>query len=66
MAGVEIPRNFILLDELEKGEKSQFGDPSLSWGLVDDQDVNLSDWNATILGPQGVCCFKYIILHCAF
>ena len=55
MSGVEIPRNFILLDELEKGEKSQFCDPSLSWGLTDSEDVNLSDWNASILGPSGVC-----------
>ena len=53
MSGVEIPRNFILLDELEKGEKSQFCDPSLSWGLTDSEDVNLSDWNASILGPSG-------------
>jgi len=53
MAGVDIPRNFILLDELEKGEKSQFGDASLSWGLTDSQDVNLSEWNASIFGPSG-------------
>ena len=54
---VEVPRNFILLDELEKGEKSQFCDPSISWGLDESRskDSSLSDWNATILGPPGVC-----------
>ena len=62
MSGVEIPRNFILLDELEKGEKSQFCDPSLSWGLTDSEDVNLSDWNASILGPSGVCFFPLSIM----
>lgn len=63
MSGVEIPRNFILLDELEKGEKSQFCDPSLSWGLTDSEDVNLSDWNASILGPSGVCLPRPIKHH---
>lgn len=49
---VLIPRNFKLLDELEKAEKG-LGDMSISFGLVNSEDIYLSDWNCTILGPQG-------------
>ena len=49
---VLIPRNFKLLDELEKAEKG-LGDMSVSFGLVNSDDLYLSDWNCTILGPQG-------------
>lgn len=51
---VELPRNFLLLNELEKGEKGQIGDGSVSWGLVSHTDIELKTWAATILGPSGV------------
>lgn len=50
---VVIPRNFKLLEELEKSEKGH-GDMSISFGLVDSGDTFLSDWNGGILGPVGV------------
>lgn len=50
---VIIPRNFKLLEELEKSEKGH-GDMSISFGLVDSGDTFLSDWNGGILGPVGV------------
>jgi len=49
---VIIPRNFKLLEELERSEKG-LGDMSISFGLVDQGDTFLSVWNGGILGPGG-------------
>ncbi|MBK8453725.1 MAG: ubiquitin-conjugating enzyme E2 [Thiofilum sp.] len=45
-----INRKFRLLEELEYGQKG-LGDPSISFGLANQNDMSLSDWDATILGP---------------
>eukprot|EP00123_Amoebidium_parasiticum_P000701 comp11571_c0_seq1/m.6048 comp11571_c0_seq1/g.6048 ORF comp11571_c0_seq1/g.6048 comp11571_c0_seq1/m.6048 type:complete len:140 (-) comp11571_c0_seq1:180-599(-) len=50
MANVVVPRNFRLLEELEKGEKG-IGDGSVSYGMANQDDIMMSDWNGTILGP---------------
>lgn len=63
---VIIPRNFKLLEELEKSEKGH-GDMTLSFGLVDSGDTFLSDWNGGILGPVGTNFadrFYELRLHC--
>ncbi|ODV83344.1 hypothetical protein CANARDRAFT_30114 [[Candida] arabinofermentans NRRL YB-2248] len=46
----KVPRNFKLLEELEKGEKG-LGAESCSYGLHDLDDITMTHWNATILGP---------------
>mmetsp|Transcript_98633 Transcript_98633/g.193768 ORF Transcript_98633/g.193768 Transcript_98633/m.193768 type:complete len:198 (+) Transcript_98633:135-728(+) len=47
---VVMPRNFRLLDELERGQKAERAQ-HVSWGLARDDDMSLSEWNATIFGP---------------
>lgn len=48
-----MPRNFKLLAELEAGEKG-LGDPTISLGLANPDDILLTDWNGSIFGPPGV------------
>ncbi|CDK28806.1 unnamed protein product [Kuraishia capsulata CBS 1993] len=40
----------VLLEELEKGEKG-LGAESCSYGLQDLDDISMTSWNGTILGP---------------
>ena len=61
---VIVPRNFKLLEELERSEKGH-GDMSISFGLVKQDDTFLTDWNGGILGPVGVsfhsCSVQYML-----
>ncbi|KAF3929216.1 hypothetical protein AA313_de0204105 [Arthrobotrys entomopaga] len=50
MSKAKVPRNFRLLEELEKGEKG-LGAESCSYGLDDGDDIMMSNWTGTILGP---------------
>lgn len=54
---VIVPRSFKLLDELEKAEKGEAvpypHTGLISLGLTDGNDITLTTWNASIIGPQG-------------
>jgi len=50
--GAKVPRNFRLLEELEKGEKGLgAASEACSYGLAEGDDLLMSNWNGTILGP---------------
>ena len=60
IGGDAVPRNFRLLDELEKGEKA-LGDGAVSYGLRND-DPMMTNWTGTIIGPANVSSSIFSLL----
>ena len=49
----DMPRTFRLYEELENSVHGKLSDNTVTYGLDQGDDKSFTNWNGTILGPQG-------------
>ena len=61
ISGIIVYIHFLIFFQLEHAERQ--GNPNVSLGLADSDDILLTRWNGSIIGPQNVRSITFDITN---